>query len=212
MRRTASSAFLLIACLSLAACDDTNLIPLSVSWLEWPAAAAPGRPFDVRVVGFTNAAIDEVRTRTRTVGDTVTIEFYAFAGHCEDLCRHVFDRVIQVPAIAAPTARTIWLRAGSGRTAPQPPRTFGQVIVTDAIPMDYTMRAAGHALWTQRSSDCYEISPALDGSGTNRRFVSYEPPDSGTAFMAFVYARIHSTQTATCGPFTGPVIVIDSIR
>jgi hypothetical protein len=212
MRRTRSLAFLLLSGLALAACEDSTVIPLSVGWLEWPAAAAPGKPFDVRIVGVTHAAIHEVRTRTRTNGDTVTIELYAFAGKCEDLCRHVFDRVIQVPAIEAPMARTIWLRAGIGRTAPQPLRTYGQVIVTDAIPMDFTMRAAGGALWRERSSGCFEIEPALDGGGSNRRFVSYDQPPDSAAFMAFIYGRIHSTQTASCGPFTASVLVIDSIR
>ena len=55
------TAFLLIACLSFAACDDGVVVPLSVSWLEWPIATPPDRPFDVRIVGFTVAAIDKVR-------------------------------------------------------------------------------------------------------------------------------------------------------
>lgn len=205
MRRTASFAFLLIACLSLAACDDAAVVPLSASWLEWPLATAPDRPFDVRIVGFTDAAIDKVRIRTRTEGDTVTIELYGFEENCADLCRFVFDRVVQVPGIPAPTTQTIWLRA--------PLRIFGPVVLTDAIPMDYTMRAAGDAQWTQHASGCYEITPAIDGSGSSRRFVSHEaPPDSAPVFTGFIYGRIHSTETASCGPVTASVIVIDSIR
>jgi hypothetical protein len=204
MRRT-SFAFLLIACLFLAACDDGVVVPLSVSWLEWPIATPPDRPFDVRIVGFTDAAIDEVRIRTRTEGDTVTIEPYGFEENCADLCRFVFDRVVQVPGIPASTTRTIWLRT--------PQRIFGPVILTEAIPMDYTMRAAGGARATQHASGCYEITPALDGSGSSRRFVSHEaPPDSAPVFTAFIYGRIHSTETASCGPVTASVIVVDSIQ
>ena len=225
MRRTASSAFLLIACLSLAACDDfvidrgggggdfkSQEVVLSARWLEWPMAAAPGTPFGVRLVGFTDINIDKLRIRIVTAGDSVTVEPYGFTESCGDLCRSVFDTVVQVPGIAAPTARTIWLRAPSGTgSAPQPVRIFGPVILTDAIPMDYTMRAAGRASWTLRSAGCYEINPALDGSPTNRRFTSYDPPDSATIFP-FAYGRIHSTQTASCGTVTAPVIEIDSIR
>lgn len=224
MRRPASFALLLIACLSFA-CNNPVIdggggggiftgheITLRASWLEWPMAAAPGTAFGVRLVGYTDPNIDRLRIRIRTEGDTVTIEPYGVTESCADLCRSVFDTVVQVPGIAAPTERTIWLRAPTGiGEPPQPLRIFGPVILTPAIPMDYTMRAAGRASWTARSTSCYEITPALDGSPTNRRFASNDPPDS-TKIFPFVYGRIHSTQAVICGAFTAQVIEIDSIR
>jgi hypothetical protein len=217
--------FPLLGCLSLAACDalpiigdkgdgggNSHEVTLRASWLEWPMSAAPGAPFGVRVVGYTDINIDRFHARVRIEGDTVTIEPYGFTEPCADLCRSVFDTVVQVPGIAAPTVRTIWLRAPTGLgVPPQPRRTFGPVVLTEAIPMDYTMRAAGRAKWTPRSLDCYEINPALDGSPTNRRFTSYDPPDTAI-FPPFVYGRIHSTQDGSCGTVTAPVIEIDSIR
>lgn len=224
MRRTLLFPPVLISCVLFAACDDFVIdgggggsfegheVVLSASWLEWPVAAAPDRPFGVRLVGYTDRNIDRLRIRILSAGDSVTIEPYGFTESCADLCRSVFDTVVQVPGIAAPVARTIWLRAPTGAgAAPKPLRFFGPVILTEAIPMDYTMRAAGRASWTPRASGCYEINPALDGSPTSRRFTSYDPPDSATIFP-FVYGRIHSTQTASCGTVTAPVIEIDSIR
>ena len=226
MRRSAAFALPLLVCLSLAACDDFVIdggggndggggggdqITLSVTWLEWPVAAAPDTPFGVRVVGYTDWNIDRVRVRVRATGDTLTIEPYGITRPCPDLCRQVFDTLVQVPGMPAPTVRTIWLRSPIGFGATQSLRLFGPLSLTAAIPMDYTTRAAGRATWTTRSPDCYEINPALGGSPSPRRFTSHDPPDSATIFP-FIYGRVHSTQAAICGTVTAPVIAIDSIR
>ena len=196
----------------LPACsDEKNDIsePLTVSWLEWADSVTSGVRFGVRVYGVILRSRGYLRIVVQVNGDNVTIRPYSVGPPCNSACLaqyFVYDTLMWVPAIAAPSPRTVTLWAPSSDAAIV--RRFGSTIVSPDTVVQPLTRSVGAGYGLRDSFGCYVISRGLL---LKSRLVSADQsPTWAPGFTGFVYGRVDPVLGSPC-VLDAPVILVDSI-
>ena len=202
-----------------AACQgDTEVIPVDVQWMDWPAEVVAGVPFRTRLVVFGPCAITKafrpsphadpsaVTFRPYFIAENQDIVCIARGGVSEVLLVSALDTAGMAPGLSAESPRTYEMRAASasnllvaGRTI----RTFGDVAVFPpsgpgpALP-EPPRNAAGHVSKEVDVSGCVRIRPVgLYSPGA--ALVLENPSDTAGLQWAFVRGYVYTPATPVCG-------------
>lgn len=214
--RFAVSAFLMVAWLAGCAGPESEIVPVQLRWMEWPAEVRASQAFPVRLVGFGVGCREVVHFDPGATVDNSAVTFEPFflvrgqaiacplevsqAGTAYPIAAF-FDTVASVEGLATQTSRSYEVRGTAdvsvqGATpAAIPVRTFGEIVVrTGSIDASRT-NAGGIAYAERDTAACVTI---FVGVGT--RYVVENPPaDTATFWSAFVRGYIYEPATPVCG-------------
>lgn len=215
MRAVSSAAF----CALLAACgSDTQVVPSTVSWMDWPSEVVQGSEFTVHlVVGWPcfgrrfqpGVTVDQSAVTYAPqflVDEGSSCPVYAEAVSLDVLGS--LDTADVIPGLPADFPRTYEMRAVSSVYANAyvldalPNRTFGEIMVRTTLfpPSTPTppRNAAGFAYAQRDSTGCMRIIPT--GLYAPNAVLALEnPPDTTGSWWGFVRGYIQPI--AACGAF-----------
>jgi len=209
--------FVTVCAASLAACDSTAVIPVTVQWMEWPAEVTAGQPFRTRLVVWGVCAVNP-RFRPGVTADQSAVTFSPYflaetndeifclgGGLTMPLVVIAIDTAGMAPSLAASFSRTYEMRGAAwistGGIALQeglPVRTFGEVTVRPGS-VDLSRRnAAGVVSKEVDAAGCVRIRP----------FGTYQPDaalpldnQADTAGLSYTFVRgyIYAPAAPVCG-------------
>lgn len=208
-----------VSVLALAGCDSgLQVLPANLLWMEWPAEAAVGTAFSVRLVGYAPSCYgrQELHVPLRVDQSAVTFQPYFVVDEPGQVCPDFevsalagpapqaigfFDTRVNVGGLPAGFDRTYEIRGPApvyARAAPTaaraPQRTFGEITVrVGAVDLSRT-GAAGQV---------FQMGP--DGLGCVRMLnllgnpVVENPPDTLYHYGIFVRGYVYDAPAALCG-------------
>ena len=218
MRR---ASFVILFAAALACEPNTQAIPVTVQWMDWPAEVAAGTPFRTRLVVFGVCALRPA-FRPGATADVSAVTFAPYflgeqdgilcagALPSELLVVTAIDTAGMAPGLSADFARTYEMRATSSVYAPPtgvaatPVRTFGDVTVHPPSPVfDPPARrnAAGYAQLETDSLGCARIRP-LGLYTRGAAIVLENPVDTAALSGRFVRGYIQAVDPPVCGERT----------
>jgi hypothetical protein len=215
------ASFAVITLAILAACDpDSQISPVTVQWMDWPADVPAGQPFAVRMVVSQPCAASGFREGTTADQSAITFEPYFLEARNDVMCIArasqaisiaigALDTVGRAPGLAAPFSRTYEMRGAAGvYAAPNiglaglPVRTFGQVTARgDVWIYDPTKRnAGGMALVTTDQQGCARIRPVWTSQPDDAAPLdNQETPGPAPVFGSFVRGYYYTAPAPVCG-------------
>jgi hypothetical protein len=203
---------------ALACENDATIIPITVQWMDWPAAAIAGMPFRTRLVVSGVCAVDPAfHAGARADESAVTFAPYYRAARDPwiacidlrsiDLLVSAVDTAGTAPGLPADLPRTYEMRAASMVYASSaafdalPVRTFGDVTVRPPSPVaDPTLRrnAAGFVNLTTDALGCVWIRPG-GLFAPQAALVLENPVDTAGLSGHFVRGYIDPANPPVCG-------------
>lgn len=211
------AAFATVCFAALGACEsDTEIGPVTVQWMDWPAEVAAGTPFAVRLVVFQPCAWTGFRAGLAVDQSAVTFAPYFLDVRQDVLCAlrtppayglvvGALDTVETTPGLAADFPRTYEVRAAAsvyagtaGALSSLPVRTFGQVIVRPSAPDPARRNAAGIVLTEVDTLGCLRIRP-LGAYRPGTALVLENLTDTASLSGVFVRGYIYEPATPLCG-------------
>jgi len=215
--RTVAFALLL----GLAGCsDNSQVLPVDVVWMDWPAEVAADDPFRTRIVVLTPCAVIRAFEPSPTADmSAVTFAPYFVADKEVIYCGGVvpvasdftvnwsLDTAGMAPGLPAPSERTYEMRTvGVGISCPAcaglntaPWSTYGVVTVRSTPPPPNGARNAAGLVMAQRDSvGCTRIRPSGLASPA-AAIVLENPPDTAPQWGGFVRGYIYQPATPVCG-------------
>ncbi len=215
-------AVVFAALLGLAACESNALIlPVSVQWMDWPAAVSAGDPFRTRLVVWQPCALNRAFEAAPSAdASAVTFAPYFVADKepiaCPDgqgvasemLVTWAIDTAGTAPGLSAygdDVDRTYEMRGVAPACAvcvqlnSLPWLTFGQVTVRPALAAPSSSRNAAGFVTAQRdSAGCTRIRPS-GLPNASAALVVENPPDTLAQWGGFVRGYIYQPAAAVCG-------------
>jgi hypothetical protein len=216
----------LLVCLSfasLSACTEpeSEIVPVQVQWMEWPAEVLASDAFTVRLVGYgVGCGVLRFDPGLSVDNSAVTFEPFFLVQTPRVLCpaetrlsmpaitpsiiAPFFDTLATVGALTPQTSRSYEIRAAAnvsvGSTVPTalPLRTFGAIVVRMGS-ADASQTNAGGMAYAQRdSTGCVTIFVGL----AQFYVVENPPADTATFWSGFVRGYLHKSATPLCGADT----------
>lgn len=194
---------------------NTEILPASVMWMEWPVEVLAAEPFTVRLVGFGAECREVLRFETEPTVDqsAVTFEPYFVVGTQPQPCPlreldpppgtiipypSYFDTRAPVPPLTPTVPRSYEMRAAtqqfSGGSEPAV-RSFGDIVVRSDVADRSRTAVGGHGYAYRDSLDCLRITPLGIAPG----YVVENPPDTASYWAAFVRGHLHPVPVPVCG-------------
>lgn len=211
--------------LALAACTDSNLqvVPVEVTWMEWPAEVLPATAFNVRLMGYGPGCYRSVELRVPVAVDRSAVSFEPYflvdGTDPEVLCAEpvaeprvatipidvgYYDTRRQVDGLTADYPRTYEMRAAAtvyAQYAPGasgealPVRTFGQVMVRSDAALTPPLNVGGNVYLYRDSLACARAVPVFLYPG----YVIENPPADTAAWFGFVRGYLYTPPQPVCG-------------
>lgn len=209
---------------ALTACDpDSDIEPVAVQWMDWPAEALVATPFQVHMVVIRPLCHPNVfRLRVDTDQSAVTFLPYFLVNHERAVCPipvdaiahpdimvdviapdYALDTVITAPALDSTIARTFEMRAprNGGASIPGVPfgervQAFGDVTVRLSAPDTSRRNVAGWVFLTRDSLGCARVTP---GTSSIEGFMLEDQADTLNLAAIFVRGYIHEATAPVCG-------------
>lgn len=217
--RRAMSPFLAVAMLAACAGPESEIVPVQLWWMEWPAEVQASQAFSVRLVGFGAGCREVLRFDPGTIVDPSAVTFEPFflvrgpAIACPADARRtataypalaLFDTLATVGGLPAQVSRSYEIRGASNVSvqgaapAALPVRTFGEIVVRTG-PADSSRTEAGGMAYAQRDpAGCVKIF-----TGVRQQYVVENPPaDTATFWSAFVRGYLYEPAAPVCGADT----------
>jgi hypothetical protein len=217
MRRLWFAPLLASLACSEGAGPDTTL-PVSVVWMDWPAAVAAGDPFRTRLVVWQPCAlIKDFRPAPTADESAVTFAPYFVADKKEIYCvaeqgvtsellvAWSIDTAGTAPGLPADVERKYEMRGIAASCAAcaglnsLPWATFGEVTVRPTLPPTSPLRnAGGFVIGRRDSTGCLRIRPTglLNPASA---VVVENPPDTTTLLSGFVRGYLYEPAAPVCG-------------
>jgi hypothetical protein len=208
---------------------DSEVVPATVLWMEWPAEVLVAEPFTVRLVGFGVECREIVRFDTDpTLSESaVSFEpFFVVTGQQQPCPLSAtdpipgaigplppfFDTRAAVPPLTPPVPRSYEMRAATlpfanALGAPdRMVRWFGDVVVRSDVAQAGVTRVGGRVYTYVDTLNCVR-AVAL---GLFAGYVVENPPAGGNDWSGFVRGYLHSVSTPVCGETR--VLYLESIE
>lgn len=209
--------FVMVSLGFLAACagPDSEAIPVTVVWMDWPAEVNAGEPFRTRlIVGSVCAENPQFRAGASSDNSAVTLSPYYLidaiaycvaSGGMPLVAPGPIDTVATVSGLFAVSPRSYAMRGAAppdpaANTTPdyRPTRTFGNVIVRPSGADQSRRNAAGDVSVTTDTLGCTRIRPG--GSYRPEAWLVLEDQaDTAGLSTAFVRGYVYDTPTPVCG-------------
>lgn len=214
-----SAPFACLTALALSACSDQNsrVIFVQMTWMEWPAEVLAAQPFTVRLVGYGGACGADVHFDPGTTVDNsaVTFEpFFLVSGPplvCPVYARAAqlagspplpafFDTRASVSGLTPQSPRSYEIRGAADVSATPnapsalPVRTFGEIVVRSAAADTSRTNAGGNVYAVRDTAGCVEIY-----AGFTRYAVENPPADTASSWSGFVTGYIYKAAAPVCG-------------
>lgn len=220
-----TAGFVLLCGAAVLGCSDPNseILPVQVQWMEWPAEVLAATPFTVRIVGTGDYCRELLDFKPGVSVDqsAVTFEPFFLVGDHDQPCwlydhtagqpvmlrpqgviQPFFDTRALVPGLATVTPRTYEIRAASevaaaipADAASLPVRTFGEVTVRSDSASSAPVNAAGRVYAYRDTLACVHMVPLFLYPG----YIVENPPDTAQYWTAFVRGYLHTPAAAVCG-------------
>ena len=200
---TLSLGFLLASCES-----GPPYQPVAVQWMDWPALAPRGTPFEVRLVVYAPCGWKDFEAAPQADESAVTFAPY-FGDVSQDiLCAGqlrlidgALDTVGLAPGLEASFIRSYEMRAASlnnGDVSDLRVRTFGEIQVADGVLESADRIAAGYVTTMVDTLGCLRLRPrGLYRPDTD--LVLENPVDTAGLDGSFVRGTIYDVASPLCG-------------
>ncbi|MFN2572084.1 MAG: hypothetical protein ABR537_10835 [Gemmatimonadales bacterium] len=209
---------MMLSLVFLAACDSTQVIPVSVQWMDWPAEVASGQPFRTRLVVWGACALNP-RFRSGASADQSAVSFAPYfiteenhviaclqEREVESFLAVALDTAGTAPGLAADFPRTYEMRGATNvyaasaslTGAASPLRTFGEVLVRQAAPDASRRNAAGYVFFFVDTLGCARVVP-IGTYGPGAALPLESQTDTAGVSNAFVRGYIYDAPAAVCG-------------
>lgn len=201
------SAMFALSLVFLAACDSTQVRPVSVQWMDWPADVASGQPFRTRLVVW-GVCAQNPRFRPGASADQSAVTFtpYFLVEENRDIAclQELADALVVIgidtagtaPGLPASFPRTYEMRAAA--MGAEARRTFGEVLVRQSTPDASRRNGAGYVVAFVDTLGCVRIQPfGLYQPG--KALVLESQTDTAGVTGAFVRGYIYTPAAPVCG-------------
>ena len=211
------AAYVALCLVSLGACEpDSQISPVTVEWMDWPADVAAGTPFVVRLVVFQPCAATGFNPGPTADQSAVTFAPYFLELNPNVLCYRIMETALSIapgaldtvgtaPGLPATYSRTYEMRAaasvyapGAAALASLPVRTFGQVTVRPSAPDLSRRNAAGMVFMEADTLGCVRIRP-FGVYRPDAALVLENQTDTAGLSGAFVRGYIYAPAAPVCG-------------
>jgi len=211
-------AVLATLCLgALVACDSTSsqISPVTVQWMDWPAEVNAGEPFRTRIVVWGVCALNP-RFRAGASADQSAVTFAPYflidddhilclGATAQTLVVTALDTAGTAPGLLAPFSRTYEMRATTSANVSAaallgsfPVRTFGEVTVRTSG-SDATRRNAAGVVYLERdTAGCARVRP-LGLYTQGAALVLEDQADTAGLSNAFARGYIYEAAAPVCG-------------
>lgn len=216
--RAVAIALVVVLAPGCATDPDTEVVPATVLWMEWPAEVLAAEPFTVRLVGFGVECRQVVRFDTDpTVNETsVTFEPFFVVTGPQQVCPAIladplpgslspvapfFDTRAAVPPLTPTVPRTYEMRAATlpfanALGAPdRMVRWFGDVLVRSDVVQSDVIRVGGQVYSYVDALDCLHVAAV----GLYPGYAVENPPAGAGNWSGFVRGYLHSVSAPICG-------------
>lgn len=192
----------------LAACmePDVQVFHSEPVWMQWPAEARAGVPFDMRLVGYAAGCYtrQELRVDVEPFDEGVAFRLlWVVEGQPDPACDPGFyDTTVTVPGLAATAARSYWI----WRVNPTVPQltTIGTILVRPTAPATGRVNAGGRVINGSTDTEgCAVMQRLFEGP------VPVENPPAPT-WQGFVFGYFFTPAAPLCGQTRA--FHVDSLR
>ena len=220
------AALLAVGC---ATDPDTEAVPATVLWMEWPAEVLAAEPFTVRLTGVGVECREIVRFDTDPTVDDIAVTFEPFflvtgpqqacpLGAVDPIPGSLsplppfFDTRAAAPPLTPTVPRSYEMRAATlpFATALGAPdrmvRWFGDILVRSDVAQTDVTRVGGRVYAYVDELNCLRVT----AQGLFNGYVVENPPVGERFWSGFVRGYLHSVSTPLCGE--DRVLYLESIE